>query len=102
MFRQKKVTSIADALANIEPPLIELMVQRLNETSGDAVVVEEDEILNAFKELAAKGFLVEPSSAFAYAAYKKQLKEKEITKEDKTVIILTGIGFKPINMRLVY
>ncbi len=90
----KIVTSIADALVSVNPPLLELMVEQLKEAKGDAVLVEENEILNAFKKLAAKGFFVEPSSAVAYAAYKKQLKEKEIRNEDKAVIVLTGSGLK--------
>jgi threonine synthase len=50
--------------------------------------------LDAFKELARKGFFVEPSSAVAYAAYKKQLQNKELAEDDRTVIILTGTGLK--------
>jgi len=90
----KTVTSIADALVSVNPPLLELMAEQLREANGAAVVVEENEILHAFKELAAKGFFVEPSSAVAYAAYKKQFKEKEIRNEDKAVIVLTGSGLK--------
>ncbi len=90
----ERLTSIADALVSVNPPLLNLMVKSLREANGDAVMVEEDEIFNAFIELARKGFFVEPSSAVAYAAYKKQLKNKEASKYDKTVIILTGMGLK--------
>ena len=88
------VNSVADALVSTNPPLLELMLQKLKESKGDAVIVEENEILHAFKELAAQGFFVEPSSAVSYAAYEKQLKEKEIRNEDKAVVILTGSGLK--------
>lgn len=90
----ERITSIADALVSVNPPLLNLMVKHLREANGDAVMVEEDEIFNAFKELARKGFFVEPSSAVAYAAYKKQLKNKEASKGCKTVVVLTGIGLK--------
>ena len=90
----EKITSIADALVSVNPPLLDLMVKNLREADGDAVVVEEDEIFNAFITLARKGFFVEPSSAVAYAAYNKQLKNKEISKDDSTLIILTGTGLK--------
>lgn len=90
----EKVTSIADALVSTNPPLLELMVKSLKETNSDAITVNENEILEAFKELARLGFFVEPSSAVAYAAYKKQLNNKETTKNEKTVIILTGTGLK--------
>jgi len=90
----EEITSIADALVSVNPPLLNLMVKSLREANGDAVMVEEYEIFSAFKELAWKGFFVEPSSAVAYAGYKKQLKNKEASKDDKTVIILTGMGLK--------
>jgi len=88
------VTSIADALVSVKPPLLDLMVRGLKEVNGDAVMVEEDEIMEAFLELARKGFFVEPSSAVAYAAYKKQLMSNEVSQENNVVIILTGNGLK--------
>jgi threonine synthase len=90
----KIIKSVADALVSVNPPLLNIMVRDLMETKGDAVIVDECETLDAFNELAKKGFFVEPSSAVAYAAYIKQLKTKEITKDAKTVIILTGTGLK--------
>ena len=90
----KKVTSIADALVSTNPPLLDLMVKELQETDGDAEMVDEGEIMNAFTELAHKGFFVEPSSAVAYAAHQKQLRNKEVSKAEKTVIVLTGHGLK--------
>ena len=92
----QRITSIADALVSVNPPLLDLMVKNLRETNGDALVVEEYEILDAFKELARTGFFVEPSSAVAYAAYKRQLNNKEISKDAETVIILTGMGLKTV------
>ena len=90
----EKITSIADALVSVNPPLLDIMVKNLREADGDAVMVEEDEIFNAFITLARKGFFVEPSSAAAYAAYKKQLNNKDISKDDSALIILTGTGLK--------
>jgi threonine synthase len=90
----EKVTSIADALVSVNPPLLDIMVRSLEEVNGDAVAVAEDEIIHAFKELGRKGFFVEPSSAVAYAAYQKQLRNKKISENTKTVIILTGTGLK--------
>ena len=90
----ERITSIADALVSVNPPLLDLMVKNLKEVDGDAVMVEEDELFSAFVELARKGFFVEPSSAVAYAAYKKQLENKEASKDDEAIIVLTGIGLK--------
>jgi len=88
------VSSVADALLSVNPPLLELMVKKLQEAKGDAVMVEEDEIISAFEELAKRGFFVEPSSAVAYAALKKQAKDEIIPKKDKIVVVLTGSGLK--------
>jgi len=91
-----KITSIADALLSVNPPLLDLMVKNLRETDGDAVMVEEDEIFSAFITLARKGFFVEPSSAVAYSAYKKQLNSEDVSKDDNALIILTGTGLKTV------
>jgi threonine synthase len=88
------VTSIADALVSVKPPLLDLMVKGLKAVNGDAVMVAEDEIMEAFLELAKRGFFVEPSSAVAYAGFKKQLMSNETSREDKVVIVLTGNGLK--------
>jgi threonine synthase len=90
----EKIVSIADALVSTNPPLLELMVKGLRGVDGDAVMVEEEEILQSFKELAGMGFYAEPSSAVAYAAYQKQLLEDVAARNEKTVIILTGTGLK--------
>lgn len=92
----KKIESVADALVSTNPPLLDLMTRQLNEAKGDVAMVEENEILKAFRELAHKGFFVEPSSAVAYAAFTKQLMAKEAAKGDSVVIVLTGTGLKTI------
>lgn len=90
----EKVTSIADALVSVNPPLLNLMVEQLTEVNGDAEIVNEKETLEAFYALAKQGFLVEPSSAVAYAAYKKQRNSNISALQEKAVIILTGSGLK--------
>jgi len=89
----ERIMSIADALVSTNPPLLNLMIDCLKKANGDVVLVEENEIHAAFIELAKNGFFVEPSSAVAYAAYKKQ-QEKKTLKDGKSVIILTGNGLK--------
>ncbi len=90
----KKVTSVADALVSTNPPLLDIMIKELQQANGDAEIVDENEIMKAFADLAHKGFFVEPSSAVAYAAYQKQLRTEKISKTDKTLIVLTGHGLK--------
>ena len=93
------VTSVADALVSVDPPLLELMVKNLKEVEGDAVIVEEEEIVGAFRELAGRGFYVEPSSAVAYAGYKKQVENKEVPIGSSAAIVLTGAGLKTATIR---
>lgn len=90
----KNITSIADALVSINPPLLNLMERKINEVNGDSEIVNEAQIYSSFAELAKSGFFVEPSSAVAFAAYKKQLEEGKVSKSDKVVIVLTGSGLK--------
>jgi threonine synthase len=93
------LASVADALVSVDPPLLELMVKNLKKVDGDAVMVEEEEIVEAFRELAGRGFYVEPSSAVAYAGYKKQLKDKEVSIDSDAAIVLTGAGLKTATIR---
>ena len=90
----EQIVSIADALVSVNPPLMNIMVDELKRAQGDVAMVEEGGIFEGFKELASYGFFVEPSSAVAYAAFKKQLAEKETSRSDNIVIILTGTGLK--------
>jgi threonine synthase len=57
-------------------------------------MVEEDETKEAYRELARKGFFVEPSSAVAYAGYSKQVRNGEVSSDASVVLILTGAGLK--------
>jgi threonine synthase len=88
------IDSVADALISVNPPLLELMMKELCRVKGEAAIVEEDEIINAFRELAHSGFYVEPSSAVAYAVFKKQINDGTMSKRDKVVVVLTGSGLK--------
>ena len=90
----ERLNSVADALVSVSPPLLGIMNEELRAVKGDAVMVEENEILQAFRELPKLGFFVEPSSAVAYAAYQKQLKTRDISNRDNSTIILTGAGLK--------
>ncbi|BDC17132.1 threonine synthase [Acidianus sp. HS-5] len=83
----EKVTSIADALVSTNPFLLPEMEKVVKEY-GDCIVVSDGEILEAWRELAKKGLLVEYSSATVYSAYKKA------NLKGTTVLLLTGSGLK--------
>ncbi|MEM3832517.1 MAG: pyridoxal-phosphate dependent enzyme [Thermoprotei archaeon] len=85
-----KITSIADALISTQPYLLNEMVKILKET-GECIVVNDEEIIDAHRELAKNGILVEYSSATVYAAYKKMK-----IKDENVVLHITGNGLKTI------
>lgn len=63
----------------------------LKATSGDVFVVNDDEIMEVLKELYGKGIIVEPTSATAYAAFKK------VRGINNALIPMTGTGIKTID-----
>ncbi|MCX8188289.1 MAG: pyridoxal-phosphate dependent enzyme [Nitrososphaeria archaeon] len=93
-IKPEKILSVADALITTNPPLLEEMYNMMKKIDGDAEIVNENEIIQAHTILAKKGVYVEPSSAVAYAAYLKRLKEKNLSEKENVLIILTGSGLK--------
>lgn len=79
------ITSVADALVSTNPILIDFMLK----VTDKCVVVSDEEIITAWKELSKMGILVEYSSATTYAAYKK-------LDVDNAVLVLTGSGLKTL------
>jgi len=72
-----------------------LILQALKESSGLAVSVSDEEILDSLSELAQKeGMVVCPEGAATYAGL-KLLKEKgDVSRSDKIVLFNTGSGLK--------
>jgi threonine synthase len=70
------------------------VVEALKDTNGGSVVISEEEIIGACKRLARAGIFTEPSSAHAWAGARKLVVSGQISRSDRTVIILTGTGLK--------
>jgi threonine synthase len=70
------------------------MKEAVLKSGGDALVVNDEEILNAIAKLLKAGAIVEPSSASALAGYMQLLNSGKINNGEKVVIILTGNGLK--------
>ncbi len=81
---------LADALVVRNPPRLEEMVRIVRRSGGGLVKVGDRAIRDALRELLTMGFIVEPSSAVAWAAY-RALEDK--LKED-VIVVLTGSGLK--------
>nr|MEB3860097.1 hypothetical protein [Desulfurococcales archaeon] len=83
-------SKLADALVYRSPPRIEEMAR----AARGAVIVGDHEIGRALRDLLGRGYIVEPSSATAWAAY-TYLKERG--KIDEAVVVLTGSGLKYVD-----
>jgi len=82
--------TIAEGIAIENPPRIKQILDIVEETGGDIVVVGEGEIVDAMKKLHRSGFYVEPTSAAAVAA----LDRITIAQNSSVVVPLTGSGLK--------
>ncbi|MFW6041173.1 MAG: pyridoxal-phosphate dependent enzyme [Thermoplasmatota archaeon] len=92
--RSDSRSELAEGIEIVDPPRKSLMEEALDFTGGFSVSVDDEEIIQAKSELASMGFLVEPTSATAYAAFNGLLKEDKIEKNEKVLIPLTGSGLK--------
>ncbi|MGD8792473.1 MAG: pyridoxal-phosphate dependent enzyme, partial [Anaerolineae bacterium] len=84
--------SVAEGLAIAEPVRGARLLQAIRETGGTCVVVEDEAILQARRQLARRGFFVEPTSATAVAALDMVL--GQAAPEEIIVVPLTGSGLK--------
>jgi len=86
-----KTSKLADALVLKNPPRIDSMAKAIASSGGGVIIVGDDAIKSATKELLLMGFIVEPSSAAAWAGFKVL---KALGINDDFVIPLTGNGLK--------
>ena len=93
VFSNIEASTRADSISVDCPASGRMAVKYMKEYGGKCVEVTEEEILNAQMELVHdSGIFVEPASATAYAALKKDL--DNIDKNADICLLLTGIGFK--------
>jgi len=90
-------TTLADGLRVKNPPRLNEIINALRESRGGVIIVTDQEILRALKALLKMGFIVEPTSATAYAAFNKLVDDGVLGRGDNIVLILTGSGLKSIN-----
>ncbi len=86
--------TIAEGTAIATPIRMREVLGALRETQGGAVTLTEEEIARATLELAAMGIYVEPTAAQPAAAFGKLLASGVVTREQTTVLVLTGSGLK--------
>jgi len=86
--------TIATAIRIGNPVNWEKAVDAATESKGSIDFVTDEEILDAYKELALEGVFAEPASAASVAGIKKYVKLNKIGKGSKVVAVLTGHGLK--------
>jgi threonine synthase len=97
-FEYKSATTVADSISAGAPRNLFMAAHAVNESSGYAIAVSDEEILSAQKEFVRQtGILCEPSSASVYAAYKKLVAEDKIRPTEKIMLLITGNGLKDIS-----
>lgn len=87
--------TIANGLAVPFPFGMDMMLQVLKESGGTAIAVEEEEIVDAVKEIArTEGLLISPEGAATWKAL-QHLQQRKIIDSSETILLLnTGSGYK--------
>ncbi len=98
-----KATTLADSISVDMPRDGIAAVKAVLESEGDAVEVDDEEILSAIRTLAGSmGIFAEPAGAASYAGLLKLKKEKKLSPEDEVVCLITGSGLKDIGAVMNY
>ncbi len=92
--KSEEKSELAKGIEITDPPRKDQMKEVLKETNGFSVSVSDEKIERAQRELAKMGFLVESTSATAYAAFKDLQTKQQFDKGEKVLIPLTGSSFK--------
>lgn len=81
------------ALSIAEPVTGRQALHAVTRWGGGTIAVDDKDIIDATRDLALCGLLVEPSSAAALAAY-WALRDRGLSSQRPTVLVLTGAGVK--------
>ncbi|MEM2546841.1 MAG: threonine synthase [Candidatus Bathyarchaeia archaeon] len=91
----KNPETIATAIRIGNPVNWKRALNALRESKGKALIVTDDEIVNAQKLLARKeGIFIEPASAASIAGLKKLVENGEVDVDENIVCVATGHGLK--------
>jgi len=71
-------------------------VRAVAQTSGQYILVSDQEILNAIAELGRIGVFAEPAGAASYAGLLKAVQQDLIQEEDAVLVLNTGSGLKDV------
>jgi len=78
-----------------KPSCGRMALNAIRESRGHAIAVHDKDILKALGDLARQeGVFAEPSSATSIAALRALMESKEISRTDRVVCVITGMGLK--------
>ncbi len=86
----KEEETVAEGIRIIHPLRGDEVLRAMEASGGQAVAVNEQEIIAGRGELARRGFYVEPTSAVVWPALLRMMQDLP----DPIVLVLTGAGFK--------
>jgi len=93
--KNKKIFTHALAILVKNPLYEKLALKTIKESNGEAVAVSDKEIFTAEQEIARlEGIFAEPSSSATIAALKKLVNRNIIREEETVVCLITGSGLK--------
>ena len=85
---------LADGIAIADPPRRKEMAAAVTATEGFAIIVDDLEIAAALATLVSMGYIVEPTSAVAFAATLTAIRDGRIRRGSSVLVPLTGTGMK--------
>lgn len=88
--------TLAEGIRLRDPPRSRQILRAVRETGGWIEPVAEDDIRSAWRMLVRQGLYVEPTAAVAPAAAERIVGRGEITRDQMTVVALTGSGLKGV------
>jgi threonine synthase len=86
--------TVADGIAAQRPVRLKEVLAAVRASGGAVVGATEIEIASALRALGRCGLFVEPTSATALAAVTRLVADRTITRDQTTVLVLTGHGLK--------
>jgi threonine synthase len=88
--------TIAGGIAIGKPTRLKQITEVIREAHGTVVIVKDDQVREAQRDLARRGYLVEPTAAAALAGY-RVWRDTQEQKEHNVLIPLTGSGLKDLD-----
>ena len=94
-FEYREASTAADSICAGAPRNLYLAAEAIRFSKGDAIAITDSDISDAQKELAKSyGFLIEPSAAVTWAAYKNMDQDGKIEPGQRCLLMFTGSGMK--------